>query len=76
VSLRACCHDDRGDVSNQPVEHPVIVERFGSLDSNEEHDGNTSAWPRMFKFNHPNPNWNDASQPKAFWESMRRSWKA
>jgi hypothetical protein len=58
------------------VEHPVIVHRLGSLDAKQEQRYSVGIGPRKFQFKHPNLNWAEANQLKAFWESMEGPWKA
>ena len=58
------------------VERPVIVHRFGSLDAKQEQRFYVGIGPRKFQFKHPNLNWAEANQLKAFWEAVRGPWKA
>ena len=58
------------------VERPVIVHRFGSLDAKQEQRYYVGIGPRKFQFKHPNPNWAETNQLKAFWESMQGPWQA
>src|ERR1039458_5282700 len=58
------------------VERPVIVHRFGSLDAKQEQRYYVGIGPRKFQFKHPNLNWAETNQLKAFWESMQGPWQA
>ena len=58
------------------VERPVIVHRFGSLDAKQEQRYYVGIGPRKFQFRHPNLNWAETNQLKAFWESMQGPWQA
>src|ERR1039457_3740367 len=58
------------------VERPVIVHRFGSLDAKQEQRYYVGIGPRKFQFKHPNLNWAEINQLKAFWESMQGPWQA
>jgi len=58
------------------VERPVIVHRFGSLDAKQEQRYYVGIGPRKFQFKHPNLNWAEVNQLKAFWESMQGPWQA
>ena len=58
------------------VERPVIVHRFGSLDAKQEQRYYVGIGPRKFQFKHPNLNWAETNQLKAFWEVMQGPWKA
>src|SRR6202167_6587421 len=58
------------------VERPVIVHRFGTLDAKQEQRYYVGIGPRKFQFKHPNLNWAEVNQLKAFWESMQGPWKA
>src|ERR1700689_2895303 len=58
------------------VERPVIVHRFGSLDAKQEQRYYVGIGPRKFQFKHPNLNWAEVNQLRAFWESMRGPWQA
>jgi hypothetical protein len=58
------------------VERPVIVHRFGSLDTKQEQRYYVGIGPRKFQFKRPNLNWNESGQLKAFWESMQGPWRA
>jgi hypothetical protein len=58
------------------VERPVIVHRFGSLDTKQEQRYYVGIGPRKFQFKRPNLGWTEANQLKAFWESMQGPWKA
>jgi hypothetical protein len=58
------------------VERPVIVHRFGSLDAKQEQRYYVGIGPRKFQFKHPNLNWAETNQIKAFWEAMQGPWKA
>ena len=58
------------------VERPVIVHRFGSLDAKQEQRFLVGIGPRKFQFKHPNLNWAEANQLKAFWEAMQGPWQA
>ncbi len=53
------------------VERPVIVHRFGSLDAKQEQRYYVGVGPRKFQFKHPNLNWAEVNQLRAFWESMQ-----
>jgi hypothetical protein len=56
------------------VERPVIVHRFGTLDAKQEQRYYVGIGPRKFQFKHPNLNWAEVSQLRAFWESMQGPW--
>ena len=58
------------------VERPVIVHRFGSLDAKQEQRYYVGIGPRKFQFKHPNLNWAEVNQLRAFWESMQGPWQA
>ena len=58
------------------VERPVIVHRFGSLDAKQEQRYYVGIGPRKFQFKHPNLNWAEVSQLRAFWELMQGPWQA
>ncbi len=58
------------------VERAVIVHRFGSLDAKQEQRYFAGIGPRKFQFKHPNLNWAETRQLKAFWESMQGPWQA
>ena len=58
------------------VERPVIVHRFGSLDTKQEQRYYVGIGPRKFQFKRPNLNWTESRQLKAFWESMQGPWQA
>jgi hypothetical protein len=58
------------------VERPVIVHRFGTLDAKQEQRYYVGIGPRKFQFKHPNLNWAEVSQLRAFWESMQGPWQA
>jgi hypothetical protein len=58
------------------VERPVIVHRFGSLDAKQEQRDYAGTGPRKFQFKHPNLNWAETNQRKAFWEAMQGPWQA
>jgi hypothetical protein len=58
------------------VERPVIVHRFGSLDAKQEQRYYVGIGPRKFQFKHPNLNWAETNQLKAFWGSMQGPWQA
>jgi hypothetical protein len=52
------------------------VHRFGSLDAKQEQRYYVGIGPRKFQFKHPNLNWTETNQLKAFWESMQGPWQA
>jgi hypothetical protein len=58
------------------VERPVIVHRFGTLDAKQEQRYYVGIGPRKFQFKHPNLNWAEVNQFRAFWESMQGPWQA
>jgi len=47
------------------------VHRFGSLDAKQQQRYYVGIGPRKFQFKHPNLNWTETNQLKAFWESMQ-----
>jgi hypothetical protein len=53
------------------VERPAIEHRFGSLDAEQEQRYYVGIGPRKSQLKHPNLNWAETNQLKAFWGSMQ-----
>jgi hypothetical protein len=51
------------------VERGIITHRFASLDAKQEQRFYCGIGPRKFQFKHPNLNWAETRQLKAFWEA-------
>lgn len=58
------------------VDQPVIVHRFGGLDSKQEQRYAVGVGPRKFAFKRPALGWQEAQALRAFWESMNGPFQA